>query len=121
MPPIVSFLSPVFASQTEIRLPSDATASVCAFGANAKATIVPGSTPHWQIYARFMADPVAYKERTAYVTEPTNPAQFFLRRARKLVDKNFIELVRELAPDSLDQVAKIMGVSTDEFSSGSSY
>lgn len=59
----------------------------------------------------------AYLERT----EPTNPAQFFLRRARKLVDKNFLELVRELAPDSLDQVARIMGVSSDEYSSGSSY
>ena len=58
----------------------------------------------------------AYLERT----EPTNPAQFFLRRARKLVDKNFLELVRELAPESLDQVARIMGVSTDEIS-GNSY
>jgi type VI secretion system protein ImpA len=58
-----------------------------------------------------------YLERT----EPTNPAQFFLRRARKLVDKNFIELVRELAPESLDAVARIMGVSADEISSGSSY
>ena len=52
--------------------------------------------------------------------EPTNPAQYFLRRARRLVDKNFIELVRELAPESLDQVARIMGVSADEISSGSS-
>jgi type VI secretion system protein ImpA len=59
----------------------------------------------------------AYLERT----EPTNPAQFFLRRARKLVDKNFIELVRELAPDSLEQVARIMGVSTEDLSSGGSY
>lgn len=59
----------------------------------------------------------AYLERA----EPTNPAQFFLRRARKLVDKNFLELVRELAPESLEQVARIMGVSTDEISSGSSY
>jgi type VI secretion system protein ImpA len=59
----------------------------------------------------------AYLERT----EPTNPAQFFLRRARKLVDKNFLELVRELAPESLDQVARIMGVSSDEISGGSSY
>ena len=58
-----------------------------------------------------------YLERT----EPTNPAQFFLRRARKLVDKNFLELVRELAPESLEQVARIMGVSSDEISSGSSY
>jgi len=58
----------------------------------------------------------AYLERT----EPTNPAQFFLRRARKLVDKNFIELVRELAPDSLEAVARIMGVSPED-QSGSSY
>lgn len=27
--------------------------------------------------ARFAADPLAYKERTAYVTEPTNPALYF--------------------------------------------
>lgn len=58
----------------------------------------------------------AYLERT----EPTNPAQFFLRRARKLVDKNFLELVRELAPESLDQVARIMGVTAEELG-GSPY
>jgi type VI secretion system protein ImpA len=58
----------------------------------------------------------AYLDRT----EPTNPAQFFLRRARKLVDKNFLELVRELAPESLDQVARVMGVSAEELG-GSSY
>ena len=28
-----------------------------------------------------------------------------LRRARKLVNKNFVELVRELAPESLNEVA----------------
>jgi len=59
----------------------------------------------------------AFLERT----EPTNPAQFFLRRARKLVDKNFLELVRELAPDSLEQVARIMGIPAEELHSGSSY
>lgn len=42
--------------------------------------------------------------------EPTNPAQMFLRRAQKLIDKNFLELVKELAPDALAEVAKIMGV-----------
>ena len=40
-----------------------------------------------------------YLERT----EPTNPAQLLLRRARKLVNKNFVELVRELAPESLER------------------
>ena len=53
-----------------------------------------------------------YLERT----EPTNPAQLLLRRARKLVNKNFVELVRELAPESLNEVARVMGISADELS-----
>jgi len=53
-----------------------------------------------------------YLERT----EPTNPAQMLLRRARRLVNKNFVELVRELAPESLNEVARVMGVSLDELS-----
>ena len=53
-----------------------------------------------------------YLERT----EPTNPAQLLLRRARKLVNKNFVELVRELAPESLGEVARVMGISPDELS-----
>lgn len=47
-----------------------------------------------------------YLERT----EPTSPAQLLLRRAQRLIDKNFLELVKELAPDALNEVAKIMGV-----------
>ena len=51
--------------------------------------------------------------------EPTNPAQLLLRRARRLVNKNFLELVRELAPESLGEVARIMGMSADEVTSDS--
>ena len=47
-----------------------------------------------------------YLERS----EPTNPAQLFLRRAARVIDKNFLELVHELAPDSIKDVARIMGV-----------
>jgi type VI secretion system protein ImpA len=57
-----------------------------------------------------------YLERT----EPTSPAQLLLRRARRLVDKNFLELVREFAPASAEEVARILGVSADD-SSGTSY
>jgi len=53
-----------------------------------------------------------YLERT----EPTNPAQLLLRRARRLVNKNFVELVRELAPESLMEVARVMGISAEELS-----
>ncbi|WP_370261988.1 ImpA family type VI secretion system protein [Limnobacter sp.] len=45
--------------------------------------------------------------------EPTNPAQLLLRRARRLLDKNFMQLMKDLAPDALVEVAKIMGVSPD--------
>lgn len=48
----------------------------------------------------------AYLERS----EPTNPAQLLLRRAAKLIDKNFLQLVQDLAPDALNEVARIMGV-----------
>jgi type VI secretion system protein ImpA len=53
-----------------------------------------------------------YLERT----EPTNPAQLLLRRARKLVNKNFVELVREFAPESVGEVARVMGLSAEELS-----
>ena len=55
----------------------------------------------------------AYLERS----EPTNPAQFLLRRAEKLIDKSFLQLVRDFAPDSLSDVARIMGVDPDSVES----
>jgi type VI secretion system protein ImpA len=48
----------------------------------------------------------AYLERH----EPTNPAQLLLRRAARVVDKNFLQLVKELAPDAVKEVSRIMGV-----------
>lgn len=51
--------------------------------------------------------------------EPTNPAQLLLKRARRLIDKNFLELVKDLAPDALVEVARIMGVDPDDLQAGS--
>ncbi len=84
--------------------------------AGARGAAVGGSVDSREDALRAIDLVCAYLERA----EPTNPAQYFLRRARRLVDKNFLELVRELAPESLEQVARIMGVSVDEISSGSS-
>ena len=55
-----------------------------------------------------------YLERT----EPANPAQLLLRRAERMIDKNFIQLVRDLAPDAVNEVARILGVSPEAFSEG---
>jgi len=51
-------------------------------------------------------------------SEPTNPAQLFLRRASKLIDMNFLELVRELAPEGLRDAARVMGVDPDGVGEG---
>ena len=50
-----------------------------------------------------------YLERS----EPTNPAQLLLRRAARVINKDFLQLVRELAPDAVKDVARIMGVDPD--------
>lgn len=48
----------------------------------------------------------AYLERT----EPANPAPLLLRRAQRLLSKNFVELIADLAPDSVSQVKLIAGL-----------
>jgi type VI secretion system protein ImpA len=45
--------------------------------------------------------------------EPTNPAPLFLRRARKLISHDFLQLLKVLAPDALHEVARVVGVDPD--------
>ena len=42
--------------------------------------------------------------------EPTNPAPLFLRRARRLISHNFLQLMKVLAPDALAEVARVVGI-----------
>ena len=48
--------------------------------------------------------------------EPGNPAQLLLRRASRLINQNFLQLMKELAPDSLNEVAKLMGIDPESVS-----
>ena len=57
----------------------------------------------------------AYLERS----EPTNPAQLLLRRAERLIDKNFLQLVHDFAPDAVREVARILGVDPQSLNSDS--
>ena len=41
--------------------------------------------------------------------EPASPVPFLLRRAMRLVTKNFLEILEDMAPDSLAQVTAICG------------
>lgn len=53
----------------------------------------------------------AYLERE----EPTNPATLLLKRARRLIDKDFIRLIKELAPDAASEVARVLGVDLSNY------
>ena len=44
--------------------------------------------------------------------EPSHPAPLLIRRAQRLLDKSFLEIVRDLAPDGLSQVELIAGPAT---------
>jgi type VI secretion system protein ImpA len=41
--------------------------------------------------------------------EPSNPAPLLIRRAQRLMDKSFLDIIRDLAPDGLTQVERIAG------------
>ncbi len=45
--------------------------------------------------------------------EPSSPVPLLLRRARRLVSKNFMEIMRDMAPEGLPQVEKIRGEGDD--------
>lgn len=41
--------------------------------------------------------------------EPSNPAPLLLRRAQRLMSKNFLDIIRDLAPDGLSQIENLAG------------
>jgi len=42
--------------------------------------------------------------------EPTNPAPLLIRRAKRLMTKNFLDIIRDLAPEGLSQVERAAGI-----------
>jgi type VI secretion system protein ImpA len=42
--------------------------------------------------------------------EPSSPMPLLIERARRLADKNFLDVLRELAPDGLNQAQTILGL-----------
>jgi type VI secretion system protein ImpA len=41
--------------------------------------------------------------------EPANPAPLLIRRAQRLMNKSFMEIIRDLAPDGLSQIENLAG------------
>ena len=49
--------------------------------------------------------------------EPSNPAPLFLRRGRQLINHDFLQLMKVLAPDALSEVARVVGIDPDSVES----
>ena len=41
--------------------------------------------------------------------EPASPVPLLLKRARQLVEKNFVEIVEDLAPQAAEQIKTLFG------------
>jgi type VI secretion system protein ImpA len=47
--------------------------------------------------------------------EPTNPAPLLIRRAQRMMTMDFMAIIKELAPDSLNQVQLITGAEGESY------
>ena len=45
--------------------------------------------------------------------EPSNPAPLLIRRAQRLMSKNFLEIIRDLVPDGMGQIEKLAGIGSE--------
>ena len=41
--------------------------------------------------------------------EPASPVPLLLKRAKRLVEKNFFEIMQDVAPESVAQIQKLIG------------
>jgi type VI secretion system protein ImpA len=74
--------------------------------------------------ARAIDGPVSTREEAVRVLdlvcsylekhEPSNPAPLFIRRAQRLMTKNFVEIVKDLIPDSLANLERLAGSELDK-------
>lgn len=92
------------------RLPSAAPADVELVTAVTAAVAV-SQAPRGEINSREDARQTIDRLCTYFQTfEPASPVPILLQRAKKLIDKNFMELLQDLAPDGLAQLALVSGV-----------
>lgn len=71
---------------------------------------LPGSIASRQQAIEAIDQVCEYLERT----EPSNPAQLLLKRAKRSLNKDFLDLVQDIAPDAVNDVAKILGIDLNE-------
>lgn len=83
-------------------------------GGNPQAALTSALAPPGTINSR--QDAVEALERAcAWIEahEPSHPAPLLIRRAQRLMNKSFIEIIRDLTPDAEDQVRRLAGTPAD--------
>ncbi|HEY2023145.1 type VI secretion system protein TssA [Paraburkholderia sp.] len=78
-------------------------------GAAPMAAALSGDVADRQDVIRLIDKICAYYERH----EPSSPVPLLLLRARRLVDKNFMEILQDLAPEGMSQARQIGGIDNE--------
>ena len=74
-------------------------------GAPANANGAPGEVSTRQDALRALQSVCEYLERT----EPSSPAPLFIRRAQRLIGSGFLDIMRDMAPESIGHIEMITG------------
>lgn len=80
--------------------------SPAAAGDVTPAVAMPGEIRSRDDAMRLLDTICLYFERT----EPGNPAPLLIRRAQRLMNKSFVEIIEDMAPDSLKRIHEIAGI-----------
>ena len=83
----------------------DAAAGAMSAGASA-----PGELRSREDAIRLLTKVCEFIERT----EPTSPAPLLIRRAQRLMTMNFVDIMREMAPEGIDSISKIAGLGLEQ-------
>lgn len=85
--------------------PSAAASATVGPGSAQAPVATPGAINSREDVARIIDRLCEWLERN----EPSHPAPLLLRRAQRLMNKNFLEIIRDMAPDGTDQVVRLAG------------
>ena len=98
-------LAPYAAPNETVEAAGETTAAA-AGGTQAEGPGISGSVRSRQDVIRVLEQICDFYRRT----EPSSPVPLILQRARRLVDMDFVQLLTDLAPDSLTQINVIAGI-----------
>jgi type VI secretion system protein ImpA len=103
------------AAAAEGDMTEEADATTTGAAANASGTSTRAMSLDGEVTSRDQAIQLLDRVSEFFVrTEPSSPVPLLLRRARRLISKTFLDIVRDIAPDALAQVEKIRGDESSE-------